>query len=834
MKLKRVAFVLVVAVLSLSTVLTGCKPKNPVDPDAVLESISINTDGLKTTYTVGETFDAGNVKFTAHYSDKNKKTVSLTEQGVTYKFTPALTMSENKYEFTADDVGDLELEVSYKVKEVTKKDTVDITVEEAPVEQAELNDFALPTVYANYVKMYQTTHTPNSNYDDDDEDSDYFDVFMKGAGTYTVGNLNGFVFTPDAHAWNDADKLVSVSDVDTTFKLYVDGAATAVTDPSAYVTVKEGQRNTYYFTSAAAGHTFKLEITAVDGKYDVSELTSATIAAEFEVVEGYNVYDQFGLSVYDNLNKKNWAQLKDRKLDWDEKKLSEYDVSCIVLHNDITINPDYLPDYYFWDSKRTEIDQQYNAALTMTNAKYRSQLDGSLRSYSSNKNSHDFNFDDDSFGAYKEAYSSCNVQKALYNTSGCNIQGNCMQIDYQLTGNTTNHKLYTVFDGKAKATDKDDEVGKNSANPTSYWSMFRHVKNSRYAEDYVEHYLESIKMENLRIKGSMRRQAKTDGEPAQLMCINSTVPAAIENCIISQLYVAFTGDNDGAQADISLKDVKITDFYSNMFYLWKSTARVENSVLTAAGGPIFIMSNGSSVFGTPDDESGSHLILDDKSIVESWAAGLEPWYQLNKASALFTMVKGDLRSLFKALGRDYVNVVNDDEEGLGELVNIMAVVVPDPSDITSSYTSDDKMPQVIGTIVRNNADATVEKYVMNPAFPSADTLLGMGLPQEQVMAMLYSPKTQTPFFSSGSLITAIAGTNLQSAQIFGMNTKGTSPAEMLHSGLAGARAVWAAEANVSDLLLLTMRALPGDTNNNMRSPSPRFGILIGNSHVVTA
>ena len=44
---------------------------------------------------------------------------------------------------------------------------------------------------------------------------------------------------------------------------------------------------------------------------------------EFKVEKAYNVYDVYGLSVMDNLNVKNWAEIKDRTLKYDDKKLSE-------------------------------------------------------------------------------------------------------------------------------------------------------------------------------------------------------------------------------------------------------------------------------------------------------------------------------------------------------------------------------------------------------------------------------------------------------------------------------------------------------------------------------
>lgn len=817
MKLKRMAFMLTAAVIALASVFAGCTPK--VDPNAELVSISIDKNGLKTEYTVGDKFNPDSVTFTANYDSGAKQTVKITAEGVTYTPNP----------LTFDEVGEKTLNVSYTVKEVTKSDSVKFTVVAAPEEYAELDSFGLPTAYATYQAKYK------NDPDESTQNDSNMDTFMVGGGTYKVGNINGFVFIPDATAWNADDEKVIVTDVDTTLKLYIANETatyTEVSDTTEYVTVKD-QPNVYYFTEKAEGHTFKLEITVdEDGKYDPSNLTAAqkTITAEIEVVKGYNVYNQDGLSVFDNMNKKHWAPLKDKTLDWDTKKLSEYDdVELIVIHNNITIDPDYLPDYYFWDSTRTGVEQGYDSAYGNTPAQkifdeenkdtgstYQDKFDGSLRDWSpSNKNGGSwFNFDAPSNGDYTEDYnpSRVNMQKAIYNTSGCSIQGNCMQIDYLLEG--SKHKLYSVYDPEG------DSANKGAVSPLSHWSLFKHVAPICFENNlnnYAKYKNSEITIENLRILGQMPRKAKTDGDPAQLMGFTSAQPSNIKNCLMSQLFVALTGDHTWADdgmgleelsANVHITDSKITDIYSNMFYLWRATITVNHSVLTKAGGPIFLLVDGSHSNNPANDASGPRLVADEASTIESWAAGYEPWYTINNANALFTSIHDQIAYL---LNQFFGLTIIENKDG-AEQINVIAAIIPDPGDLMSEFTGSD-MLNVNGMVTRGDS----ENYYMNPSVP---------IPEYQAM-VAYLLSTNAPVFASGAMLGAYAGNTEEE----GHHIISTYPSGLIEAktgnetavNLATIRGAWTASAK--EWLLMTMRAT---------AKSPRFGVLVGDVKKVTA
>lgn len=123
------------------------------------------------------------------------------------------------------------------------------------------------------------------------------------------------------------------------------------------------------------------------------KISAIFLGAILEVVDGYNVYNQIGLSVFDNLNVKHWAAIKKAAgtIHWDSKPLTEYNiikegdgnapVANVVLHSNITIDPDDLPDSYF----RKATDDGYSTVnnILQTGAKIpdsvKNYLEGPLK-----------------------------------------------------------------------------------------------------------------------------------------------------------------------------------------------------------------------------------------------------------------------------------------------------------------------------------------------------------------------------------------------------------------------------------------------------------------------
>lgn len=747
--------------------------KKDVPAPVVLISIEVRSTAAIRTYEYGANVDYSKFTIVRHYSDgSTKDDLNGTSAGVTHTTIDTHTAGEQELTFT------------YKEDDKTLTAIVPITVL-AQKEVVTLQRFAPPAFYTKAAAV----ESDEAGTASEDRDS-----FMNGFETYKVGDDNAFEFQPDATILVSATQVAAVT-VRTTFTLELKGEGnsfTAVDSVDTYVTTNPLLPNYYDFTEKAVGKVFKLTVKPDDG-YKVTGEEDAKIEAIIEVVDGYNVYDQIGLSVFDNLNVKHWQAIKKDAgtLRWDDRPLTEYNVikkddpknapvSNIVLHSDITIDPDQLPDSYFW---KTSDGEAYNTVNTIlkSNAEIpdavKNHLEGSLKD-GFNKDSY-YKFDDTSSGELQEdVVSSVNMQKGVYVSTGTGIQGNFHRISYLTSG--LKHSLYTVYDGKTE---------KGSASPLSHWSLFKYGNETTEGVTIVNDGTPVVS--DLRILGQSPRLAATGGEPAHLMAFNScTNTMTLDNCIVSRLFVVVMGDE--VSSGVNVSNSKIFDIYSNMFYLWRASVNVKKSIMEDAGGPVFILCDGGRKAG--EEDGHGTLTFDAESRLVSEAAGEESWYKLNDATAIFTQLKGQvLNYIHTGTQREPMH-----KDGEVELFNVIAIIIPEPSSLqgNSELTI---FPR--GEIKRGEEGAYTDEYAVDWKFPAGGILQMAG----QTPDTIYN--SMAPIFISGTEKVAYLGVSL--AQYLYVST------ENITSASAGT--VNFVERG-TDWLFATMRAGEHD---------PRFGILFG-------
>ena len=801
-------------------------------PATKLVSLYLDPNSLPLSYTQGAAVDLSKAKFTANYNDDTPpKPLSVGEGGVTAD--PATVSTAN--------AGPVNVTFSYTEGDVTV--TCEITLTVVEPSGLAVTFFDAPQTY----RQFEDLVTGNR----DDRDS-----YLKPMGTYKVGNDNAFVLVPDVQALDvSTGNRITLTSPKTEFELFKQeggnftkvnaddylmteeqiGAAkglTAYTKPAAY----------YFFKENVTG-VFRLKVTLDENSYTVSGNVNP-FTVDFEVVDGYNVYDQTGLSVLDNLNVKHWADIKEAAgtLDWDLKPLKDYNslknndvVKQVIFHSDITIDPGRLPDYYFWDKNREELKSMYTSVYNTlyteasTAAKeYHLLLDGSLRDYDDEAGrGGNFSFNSLSQGDKKEDYDalSINMQKGIYNTAGTFVEGNGMTLSYKVEGvnpqGAVRH-LYSVYDNDWETGEK---VGDSNVNPTGHWSFFKYVDEKVVKDVYPDaDFAEDVTIRNLTIQGSQRRLAASTGEKPELMGANTaTDNITFDNCVISKLYVAVIGDKATDRSNITIMDTKILDVFSNMFYLWRSDLTITNSILKEAGGPIAILCDGSrtkAVKESPNDENGSRMFINDtdpakKSVIQSFASGIEPWYVLNNANELFTMVKGTFAKLIKdSLGRNIVREETDLANETVELVNIIAVIICEPGDLTTDY-DEENVRMISGGVYRGE-----EKYEMNNALVGPDGPDG-AITQQLNGGLATVRATNAPIFQSGNMY---AYTDLASVTGIYPLTAANQTGDSLLSA-------WKSAEGPTDLMFISMRA--NKTPTYTYPMMSRFGILIGDVATVS-
>ncbi len=750
-----------------------------------LISIEVQSNAADRTVEFGGTVDYSKFTIVCHYSDGTTNTEPLNGTSAGVSHNPEIDTSVP---------GNYDLTFTYGGKAATVPFTV-----LAKTNVITLHRFALPQSYSN---VAATTDDAQGTASTDR------DTFMKGFETYKVGDDNAFEFQPDASALVSTTEAISIT-VRTTFTLEKKGsdgnfAPVAESEVQNYVKTDSTHLNYYWFQEDAIGEVFKLTIKPDEALYTfgstIIDENQKKIVAIIEVVDGYNVYNQIGLSVFDNLNVKHWRDVKAEAgtLRWDSKPLTDYNiiktgdakfapVKNVVLHGDITIDPDQLPDSYFWQTT----DEGYNTVNNILTANgelpdsVKNHLAGSLKD-GLNKDQY-YKFDDatSSEELNEDAKTSVNMQKGVYVSTGTGIEGNFHEITYHTSG--TKHSLYTVYDGKTST---------GSAFPLSHWSLFKYGKATTAGVEIVNEGKPHIS--DLRILGQSPREAATDGLPAHLMAINTcTNEVNLENAIVSRLFVVVLGDQvPSVSAGVNVSDSKFFDIYSNMFYLWRAKIDVKNSIMEDAGGPVFILCDGNRV--ASDESAPGQIIVDKASRLKSDASGSESWYVLNNATAIFTSLKTTVRG--------YINTSTLRDpmhkgEGDVELYNVIAIVVPEPSSLSTvgSDTSNTYYPK--GTIKRGTEGAYTDDYAVDWKFAAGGILQWAGKKPDDIYT------SQAPIFISGTEKAAYVGLSL--AQYLYANEENVAASTATSIDFAGKGTDW---------MFVTLRAVAG---------APRFGILFG-------
>ena len=108
--------------------------------------------------------------------------------------------------------------------------------------------------------------------------------------------------------------------------------------------------------------------------------------------------------------------------------------------------------------------------------------------------------------------------------------------------------------------------------------------------------------------------------------------ALFENFNVTRACISFYSEY--GPTVMTIKDCKISEGYSNGIFLYMNGDLVfDNSELTNFGGPIIVTN------GKDDTVVGFHISVDDKTVLENWVAGNEPWFNSTGAVAAIPQIQ---------------------------------------------------------------------------------------------------------------------------------------------------------------------------------------------------
>ncbi len=190
-------------------------------------------------------------------------------------------------------------------------------------------------------------------------------VFFETGRAYQVGDDNPFRFKPTVVFVDDLDIPVTAPAEWTysyTLVQVTENGEVAATD-GEWLDAVDSANSTYDFAETAIGKTFKLSV-CPDGLTEEQQTNIAnyTVSFTFEVIDGYNAYEDYDLAYINNVTEEN-IQTEDKahklNLGWASFReehgltLNPDDVKAVILHNDIELVKESVPSTFFYTAEET-------------------------------------------------------------------------------------------------------------------------------------------------------------------------------------------------------------------------------------------------------------------------------------------------------------------------------------------------------------------------------------------------------------------------------------------------------------------------------------------------
>ena len=325
-KIMKYLCAIVLAVLTMFT-LSACDQKTDVNVESI--TIEIKSGTFKTEYNLGDIVDTSNAKLVA------KVKIGEKESEIEFK------------DFTIDPIDTTTIGEQYvKVKCGEIEGTIKIIVKDTLGEGAVIDAILMPTFYDTY-KL-------NSAEKSADAKETEYKITKR---TYVVGDDNNFVFMPEISMTdaNGKDATLKSYDFVTKYEIKENDDYRTLTNEEIELYFDEIQYKLGIFNLSddAIGKTFRISLGLKQEDLQEGrtyEITNCVI--EFEVVDGYNVYNAKELSLIDNMNSAYFGRqersfVENGWVDFKENQGYTSATSGVVFQNDLTITRKELPETFF-------------------------------------------------------------------------------------------------------------------------------------------------------------------------------------------------------------------------------------------------------------------------------------------------------------------------------------------------------------------------------------------------------------------------------------------------------------------------------------------------------
>ena len=584
--MKRKLLILSVAVLALCMLFTACSG------NLEAEKLTI-TKGLKSQYQLNETPDFTQVVASVLYNDGSTKEVSAAE----LSFGTIDTTTPGKKQLTIS-YGSLSITVEVEVVGQVYSETINDV-------GGKIKGTELPAWYLTAKGQRQ------------------LDKFKIKDAAYVVGNANPFELRLELTVLNDDRQMVDYTGgyVSVSAVHLIEGTTETLVG-TEYVTINE-EKNTFHFTAAAVGKTFRIS-TRPSGVQGIEEECTQSIVVT--VVEGYNVTDAKELNLMTNSTDLlwevgDWTQSSDAAgfIDANPAYGSGYyatyggaNLKGIVLHRNLSITENDIPGDYL---------REYPQGHPKAGQKY---------------------LDNGNFVVFAHELSAASPSFGFY--------GNYFQIDVKDLPYTADASI--------------DNFGSEYSNSKIFgFSVDVKTMVTTSAEFAAyDHTAYTTTVENVAIIG---RDASSNVEDAShlnaLAAFNVMFhTVTMKNVSVEACNIGVVAQNDNLT--LNLDSVTFYNSWMNQIYAWNNNylqeivsdasfnmdplaaqkpmeINIKNSTLTKCGGPVILSQlelNSEGAIEPYNMNSGLQLTIDDASVLWSYADGTEAWFRVNGISTAAT------------------------------------------------------------------------------------------------------------------------------------------------------------------------------------------------------
>ncbi len=516
----------------------------------------IITDGLKTEYELLEAPDFSAVSATVIYDDNTAVTVEFDKLvfGTLDTSTP----------------GSKTLAISYEGFTVYK--TVTVKDVEYDPDKLSIVKVSLPESLADFAESRES--------------------FINKTNGYVVGDDNAFLFTLKIWAMSIDKVPTLVTSYTSCSEVYHEYSEFPLEGEELlkYVTIDE-TKHSFDFTEEAIGKTFTITTRPLD--ISDTQIATATKSFTVTVVDGYNIYEAYELNYITNSSDgvlfdriyPSETRLQNEIVDdflRNEKNVTRPEnISAIVIHNHLIINPADLPKEYFFEQNRSSWLHDditiFNHAPTEQNPHF-------------------------------------------------NIHGN----------------YFSVFTYNLPYVIEREGSAKNSISDTI---LFRLAPFSVYDKNYDHtRFSVTINNIHFADDNSTSSDAdKTENALLGLSAFKTCRETTNFNNVRIDAFLCSVVARDDFQT-VNITDCKFTNSWHNHLTLVSNndmqaddeepidksvyprlTLNIDNSVITKSGGPAIISQTQEPTLKR-NKNSGPVVNISENSTVESWVTGTEPWF----------------------------------------------------------------------------------------------------------------------------------------------------------------------------------------------------------------